>query len=214
MESEIYRPEERRRSGHQMLDVVTSICALGISFVSIYMAYDNGRDMQKLVHANSWPVLQLGSGNAPDDGHMLQIGFHLRNAGIGPARIHTFEFLVDKAPLNRGGYLLREIVEACCAKALKEALAKAGGDELAALGIESTSPIANTFLSPNEERRALGWPRTEANAAVWDVVDDARKHGRIQMRACYCSVFDECWVVEPNVFPPREVASCSEKGKH
>jgi hypothetical protein len=28
------------------------------------------------------------------------------------------------------------------------------------------------------------------------------------MRACYCSVFDECWVAEARTFPPRQVERC------
>jgi hypothetical protein len=206
METEVHVPEEHRKSGHKMLDIVTSLCALGISAISIFMAYDNGRDMQKLVHASSWPVLQLGSGNMTDKREQ-QISFALRNAGIGPARIHTFEFVVDAATISRG-YLIREIAEACCAEAFKAALAKTGGDALAALDHSFSTPVANTFLSPNQETQALGWPRTERNAVLWDAVDDARKNGRIATRACYCSVFDECWLAEPRVFPPRQMAKC------
>jgi hypothetical protein len=51
--------------------------------------------------------------------------------------------------------------------------------------------MAHTFLSLNEEATALPWPRTDDNQALWKAVDQARQHGRITMRVCYCSVFDE-----------------------
>jgi hypothetical protein len=210
--SEIHVPEARK-TGHHLVDMATSLFALLVSSISIYMAYDNGRDMQKLVHASSWPVLQLGSGNNRDGQPML--AFNLLNAGIGPARVHTFEYLVSTGPNGTGkvvvvneGYLMEQIAEACCAEVFKAAKAKAGG-AYQALGDIGTRPISRTFLSPKEVTTALGWSRTEANGHLWDTIDQARKDGRIDMRACYCSVFDECWVAEPNTFPPRKVASCA-----
>jgi hypothetical protein len=210
MESEVRGFEEPPRSGHKLLDMITSTCALVISAISIYMAYDNGRDMQRLVHANSWPVLTLNSSNSggrSSDGSLqLSLSFGLRNAGIGPARIHSFEFLVDKVPVR--GPWPYTLVAACCPDLWKKALADAGGKDYKAVGDEFTWPIAGTFLSPGEGASALGWPRSEANAAIWDAVDEARKQGRIATRACYCSVFDECWVAEPGTFPPRSVSRC------
>jgi len=209
MESEVRTFEEPPRSGHKLLDMITSTAALVISAISIFMAYDNGRDMQKLVHANSWPVLTLGSSNSGGykDGKVeLSLGFSVRNAGIGPARIHSYEFLVDKKPVE--GPWPYTIVAACCPEVWKKALAAAGGKDHRAIGDEFTGPIAGTFLSPGESTRSLTWPRTDSNGPLWDAVDEARKRGRIATRACYCSVFDECWVAEPGTFPPRSVPRC------
>ena len=88
---------EPHKTGHHLFDLVVSTCALLISGISIYMAYHTGHSMEKLVHSNSWPFLQMGSGNAGDDGK-LAIGFSVVNAGTGPARVHTFEFRVDGRP--------------------------------------------------------------------------------------------------------------------
>lgn len=204
MESEVRGFEEPPRSGHKLLDMVTSTCALVISAISIYMAYDNGRDMQRLVHANSWPVLTLGSGNS--DGGKMSMSFGVRNGGIGPARIHSFEFLVDGAPVK--GPPPYTLAQACCPEAWKKALAAADGKDYKAVDGEYTSRVSQTFLSPGESKDALTWPRTETNGALWDAVDEARKRGRIATRTCYCSVFDECWVAEPGTFPPRSVSRC------
>ena len=78
------------------------------------------------------------------------------------------------------------------------------------LGIDYTQPIASSFISPREEATALRWPRTDKNQELWQLVDAARQQGRITMRACYCSVFDECWVAESKLFPPRPVESCDK----
>jgi hypothetical protein len=206
MEAPAFEPPERRPTGHQLLDIVTSVCALVISFVSIFMAYDNGRDMQRLVHANSWPVLQLGSGNAGDKpGHRV-LGFKVRNAGIGPARIHRFDLLVDGKPV-RDEYLIRGLVQASSPEAWKAARAKTTEDR-EALGSNWSRPISRTFLAPGEEAVAFGWPATEINEPLWRLVDEARQAGRITTRVCYCSVFDECWVADGKAFPPAPVDRC------
>src|SRR5262249_51994832 len=61
-------PTRPHRSGLPLLDLVISVCALVMSGVSIFMANENSNSMQDLVHANSWPFLQLDSGNTSDDG--------------------------------------------------------------------------------------------------------------------------------------------------
>jgi hypothetical protein len=198
------RPEVRKTGQHK-LDMITSICALGISAISIFMAWDNGNDMQKLVHASSWPALELGSGNHGTDG--FAISFSLKNAGIGPARVHTFAFFVDHKKIQ-SPYLMAGIAELCCSKEWTSGLARTGGDFLRVLGADMSRPIASTFLSPHEEVTAVRWPRTDENLPVWKAVDQARQQGRITMRVCYCSVFDECWIADQESFPPRAVASC------
>jgi hypothetical protein len=198
------RPEVRR-TGQHTLDMITSVCALMISAVSIYMAWDNGHDMQRLVHANSWPALQLGSGNRHDG--TRQMAFTLENAGIGPARLHTFAFFVD-GKKARAEFMLAGIAEACCGEEWTRGLGRNGGDYHAVLGDYGSRPIAQTFLSPKEETTVFRWPRTEDNKVIWDAMDDARQTRRISIRVCYCSVFDECWVADSNWFPPREISAC------
>jgi hypothetical protein len=198
------RPEVRKTGQHK-LDMITSICALGISAISIFMAWDNGNDMQKLVHASSWPALELGSGNSSTNG--FGIAFSIKNAGIGPARVHTFAFFVDHKKMQ-SVYLIAGIVELCCSKEWTSGLARTGGDFHRLLGGDMSRPIASTFLSPGEEVTAVRWPRTDDNLTVWNAVDQARQQGRITMRVCYCSVFDECWIADQESFPPRSVASC------
>ena len=123
-----------------------------------------------------------------------------------PPRIHRLDVLVDGVDVsNRNGALIHFLVEACCGDAYKKALARAGGDPVAALGADMTRPVARTFLSPRQEANVLLWPKTEANSEIWTSVDQARRKGRISLRACYCSVFDECWIAQTYTFPPRKV---------
>jgi hypothetical protein len=210
---EFERPEapERRHTGNHLLDVITGVCAVVISIISIFMAVQNGHHMEKLVHANSWPAIELSSSNGDGHGNRVLI-FALQNAGIGPARLHRFDLLVDGKAI-RGNYALTGILDGCCAETLRRVWPQTPGhpakrDWGDALGVDTTSPIVNSFLSPRQEVAALSWPRTDRNKDVWDAMDAARQAGRITMRVCYCSVFDECWVAESHKFPPRPVDDC------
>jgi hypothetical protein len=202
MEAHTHAYVEHHKTGHHLLDVVVSVCALITSTVSILLAYHTGHNMERLVHANSWPALQLRSSNSGADGRVL--GFNITNAGIGPARIHTMEFLVDGVAIE-WRQDVAPLLEACCAEPFRrarDATGKRWDDNL------YTYPIAGSFLSPRESVPAFGWRRGDAEAEVWEALDRARIDRRVTMRVCYCSVFDECWLVETVKFPPGPVSSC------
>jgi len=200
---------EPRKTGHRNLDLVISACALFMSAVSIYMAYHTGISMERLVHANSWPFLQIESGNTgPNPGtDGDEIYFSVKNAGTGPARLHSLEFLLDGRPM-RESFALDQIALNCCRTARDAVVGAAGEHPLDAFGTVNTAPIAPGFLAPGDDVTFLSWRKTPANAALWEAIDQARYTRRIAVRACFCSVFDECWIAQTNQFPPRPVHEC------
>lgn len=198
---------EPRKTGHRWLDMVVALLALFMSVLSIFVAQHTSQTMERLVHANSWPFLQLGSGNANDD-RQPELALVVSNVGTGPARIHAFDVLVDGQPISRERNMTYGVIEACCSDTFQAAVTRAGGDHIAAVGYDLTTPASQIFLASNEDVSPMRWTRNDTNAELWRAVDMARQTGRIQMRACYCSVFDECWIAETNVFPPTPVASC------
>ena len=199
---------EPRRTGHRNWDLLASVVAITISAASLFTAYHTSHSMERLVHASSWPALQLDSSNETAEG-AATLTFDIHNTGVGPAQIHDFKIVVDGQPVSSQGWLIDNLAESCCSEARAEALAAAGGDRLAMLGPDTTNRVASRSLAPNEWVSAIRWPKTDGNAALWRQVDLARQSGRIQMRACYCSVFDECWVANSHKFPQQPVRSCS-----
>jgi len=186
--------------------MAVALSALLISVTSIFVAYNSNQSMERLTRASSWPFLQLGSGNSSDDG-TPELAFGVSNVGTGPARVYAFHVEVDGRPLPPRAHLLTELLEACCAQEFAAASARAGG-KVAAMGSDMSQPVGRHFLAPNSEILALRWPRTPANEALWRALDDARQSGRITMSACYCSVFDDCWIAHSDSFPPETVRSC------
>jgi hypothetical protein len=47
---------------------------------------------------------------------------------------------------------------------------------------------------------------TDSNADIWHRLDVARL--QLKMRACYCSVFDECWQTDLQQTSAKRVRSC------
>jgi len=196
------------RSGLPLFDLIISVCALVMSAVSIFMANQNSNSMQDLVHANSWPFLQVDSGNTSDDGtqHVLQFG--VSNAGVGPARIYSSAFLVDGRPVH-GTDIFAKIARGCC-ESEYQSITAGTTNPYDALGDVMTSIVAPKVLAARDSVVALRWARTDRNAALWAAIDQARQHGRITMRVCYCSVFNECWIGESNELP-KPSSACVEQ---
>ncbi len=199
-------PNDPRRTGHRWLDMVVAFSALLISVVSIFVAQQSNQSMERITRASAWPFIQIGSGNASDGG-AAELNFSISNVGTGPARVYAYDVQVDGRPLPPGGHLLTRILQACCNAEFEAAIARTGG-EIAAMGPEMSSPVAERFIAPNGEITSLRWPRSEENRALWTALDSARQGGRITTTVCYCSVFDECWIARSNSFPPQETNSC------
>lgn len=202
----IPNPQDPKKSAHRWLDLTVALSALLVSVVSIFVGYASNQSMERVARAGAWPFVQLGSGNASNDGRQ-ELAFGVTNVGTGPARVYTFQMEVDGRPLPEG-HLLTNLLRACCDRAFSAAIARTGS-RAAAMGFELSTPVARRFLASSTEVDAERWPRSEQNAAIWDALDHARQAGRIAMSACYCSVFEECWYARSNSFPPQQIRSCS-----
>jgi hypothetical protein len=186
---------ERTKPNHHWFDLTISICALITSALSMYVAYNNDESLERLVHANSWPFLQMDDGNGDDQGNSV-LYFSVTNEGTGPARVHSLSISYDGQPLpmNRdfGTALFQH----------------AGIDTHGHTVITRSNSVSRRFLGPRQNVIAWAWSRTADNAAIWYALDEARQQGHITMQACYCSVFDECWIAQTNRFPPQPTRAC------
>ena len=52
----------------------------------------------------------------------------------------------------------------------------------------------------------LSLPRRADNDPIWQKLDHARRE--VKFRACYCSVFDECWIGSLKDLEPKRVDRC------
>ena len=183
-----------------------ALSAIFVSMCSLYLAHNSSSAMERLVKASSWPFIQLESGNTGEDRVTPDLAFIVSNAGTGPARVHSFDLLVDGQPVEQSNVLVR-LLQACCDDVYTAETAE-HENPYEVLGVIYTRPVAPTLIAPNDEVVAMGWPRTETNERLWQAFDQARQEGRITTRACYCSVFDECWRVESGELPVQQANAC------
>jgi hypothetical protein len=193
-ESEL--PPEIRKTGHRMADMAVAFSALFVSLCSLGIALHHGRTMQRLVEANSRPFIQFvfrvgdyAVGNSATQALTLMIS----NPGAGAARIERFSVLLDGRAVDNAGDALMHL---------------AGLNSSEALGSMSYSDAAPSYVKAGSDELVLRWPRTEKNAAAWDRVSAAGPD-RLSFEACYCSIFDECWIEKSAVFRPTPVKSCA-----
>ncbi len=179
------------KTGHSLFDFILGGTAVFLSMVSVFIAVHHGQTMEKLVEANSWPNLSYGTGNQNDNGTQDEISFVVRNTGVGPARIDTFELFYKGKPMAN----LHDLNAAWSPKPNVK-------------HFYDTSTIVDEVLPAREAISFLGLPRDKNPPEIWDALNKERFEVRV--RACYCSVFDECWVMDSaQRRPQRQTGECT-----
>jgi hypothetical protein len=183
-EPEVHSHHHGSHSGHRWFDITASVCAMVVSFASLYLAIHHGHVMTEMAEANarmvtatSWPRVSFSTSNVDSTGQTPQIRLTLTNKGIGPARIEGMELSYDGKPVAGAEALLN----ACCSNdkgaALQRWISSANGE----------------ILRPGEEKNFLRFNKV-ADAQQWARLADLP--AKIAVKVCYCSVFDECWVTQ------------------
>lgn len=189
----------RQHAVHRLFDMAMAIAIVLVSLGSLYVSLHTGSTMERLVEqnsrlvrANSMPLLQFGTGNVTPDGSP-EINLQVSNVGTGPARIVWFEIRQED------GRLVRHY---------RDLLPK--GKKLSRRDAAIfTSPIAPSMMSAGGERTLLSWPRPAAGSPTlpsWERLNKSRF--RLRVEACYCSLFDECWLTRAAADVPRRIATC------
>jgi hypothetical protein len=171
-----------------------AIGAIIIAAVSLWVAFDTERtnrelvaSQRQLVAANSWPFVQI-SENDHDPGGGPGITLMLMNQGIGPAKLETFELFWKGKP-QRGP---EEFLSACCGL-------PAGTD--VPIMISSTHSMV---LRAGGILNFIALTSTADGAASVSALRSGLHD--LSFRYCYCSVFDECWLVNRSFGKPADLS--------
>lgn len=187
-----------------VFDAVMPISVLLLSIGSLYVALHTGSAMdklvahnEKLVKAQSTPILQYGTSNYEVATERLALSFVVGNVGTGPARVHWVRVRDgDKLHAHFQPWLLSQSSQEEQQEVMQNDLI--------------TSDIDGGVLPVREERRLLFWVKPPAEQtlarAVWDRANISRSKLRVEV--CYCSVFDECWEHRFGDGPAKPVAQC------
>ena len=170
--------------GHLMITVPTFVISLALAYATFVQA-DATRKIQR---SETWPYVSYGTGNMSDEGKQ-EISLSLGNGGVGPARVKALELRYDGKPMSNP----RQFLEACC-----------GYDP------DNPTPFVSGpvtgVLRPGQQIDFIRLAETPENKAIWDRLQTER--WKVAVRACYCSIFDDCWVMESGSLDPQEVDNC------
>ena len=181
-------PEQHHaaHTGHRWLDILLAHTAMFVSVISLVVAVEHGRTMERMadanarmVQANSWPFLQFSTHNLDEHGN-ANVRLVLSNEGIGPARIETVELWWNGKPMSSP----QGLIEACCATTPTERSQLHGT-------VWSFGNLAPSILRAGDHTNFFTMISNPHNTDVWSKFNVERD--KITVRVCYCSVFDECW---------------------
>jgi len=189
------------RTGHRALDLVIAGSAILISCISLLVAIEHGRTMQQLVAANSWPLLQVSTGNVDDRSGKQIITLQIQNVGIGPAIVKSFYAEYHGSRFSDA----EAILKACCGE-----VPPLAGNQIAP-GDPLTNRVEGTVMKGGEDRNFLQLRRMARNEPVWRVLNDERF--KIRYHACYCSVLGHCWQSDLTGLEALAVNSCRRPSK-
>jgi hypothetical protein len=193
-----HRPRSRRT--HKVeglprwLELALAVTALITSISSIVLAIGNGQSMDKLVRANSIPYLQGGFSDITAEGADV-LTLDLLNRGVGPAHEKSLRVRVD-------GRYVRSVKELIAASVGPEA----AGNAAPAIERISKNRVPTRFIPGGETQTVFRFAKTDENARFWDRLSKAQSRWNVDF--CYCSVFDECWMVRSKWVEPQPVKQC------
>ena len=183
------RPRRRWRS-RRLLEVSMGLGVLLISAVSLFVAYSANRTQERMLAASVWPSLMAGTSNATTDGGK-QVTVDLLNRGVGPARIRWAEVRYKDKALAGPSALLA----ACCGTT----------EQAAAVSIINTS-IQRRVVGAGEWIQAMRVRPLDTPTPAYDALSAALPD--LRTRLCYCSVLDECWLLDSGKSEPDRVREC------
>ena len=188
----MHQPEvepNRPRGGGQstLLDRVLAGAAMFVALSSLALSVYEARMTREHDKISVWPYVSAFNS---DSGGVYS--YNVRNVGLGPALVRSFQVRVDGKPRANWG----EVAEALL-----------GGDSAAAVGRTPnayTSFGHGTVLLPGARLALLELGPGPA-AAPFHRAAERRMHARI----CYCSLYDDCWLVDTErADEPQPVREC------
>jgi hypothetical protein len=170
---------------------VTSLAAIAVSVIALFVAWDQANVMPAQQHAEVWPALPIESRLDTAEAKWSK-DLKVTNDGIGPAIVESVTAAKEETTLTTWEDLAQFI-----------------------------SPEVETGLFTGYSQREILAPGESALLArpSWDNPSDEEKtiireflsrFWTMDLNICFCSVYDQCWSEKYNstASKPRPVDSC------
>ena len=170
--------------GHLLITVPAFVISIALAYATFVQA----EATRKIQQSDTWPYVSYGTSNVTDAG-VEEISFKLGNDGMGPARLKQLEFIYDGQPMKTP----RQFLQRCCGDSPQH----------------PTSFMSSQFevvLRPGEQTQFIRLAKRPENAVIWDRLQEER--WKVAIRACYCSIFDDCWILDSRQPDPQPIDTC------
>jgi hypothetical protein len=180
--------QQHHQTGHRGLDIVLGVSAVVISMISMFLAIQHGRVMEKMVQASTWPYVEAGYSTGNSDGSP-HVTVWVINKGVGPARVDSVEVFYEGVAQSDPQELLRSILKPSDPSRHFRVI---------------QSDVIQGVLSSRELVNVVDLDPRDYDPADYSRVQKAIQ--KLQMRVCYCSVLEECSVIDTRRTPVRAVS--------
>jgi hypothetical protein len=178
-------PDRPRRVGVPAVDLIIAICVALISVASLWVAVRSSQLQERTLAASVWPHLEVLSSDLTENGTPI-IVYTVKNQGVGPALLTWFAMSYDGRVFGDP----RQMLEACCGFS----------------GNAITSTIHDRVLAARESIDFIKVLPKSMTLSQYRRLDEGAN--RVSVSACYCSVLDDCWMLESLRREPIPVRKC------
>ena len=179
-------------TGRGWLDVTLGVSAVFISLMSLFLAIQHGRVMERMVEASTWAFVTVNFSNADLTTFSNHTRLTVMNKGVGAAKVEDLEVFY-KGVAQPGPRALMAAVLGPDAKDIHGYI---------------KSDVQGVVLSAKEEVNFLDFNVNSYSPEQYTTLTQAMS--TLQFRACYCSVLDECAVFDSrkDSRQPEAVKAC------
>jgi hypothetical protein len=178
-------------TGHRWLDVVLGVSAVFISLMSLVLAIQHGKAMERMVEVSSWPYVAVQNANANPDGSPRFVVW-ITNSGVGPAKVESVELFYDGVAQPGARSLIR-------------AMLKINDPNRTIHFLQSD--VVGTVLPARERLNLFDLLPGQVSPEEYQTLRE--QSSKVEARICYCSVFDECSVADQRLDRrPKPVKVC------
>lgn len=157
--------------------MIVALAAVLISLCALVATIYEANLQRKGQLLSVWPNLSVVTKKG-DNGYHIAVA----NKGLGPALVKTFRVEVDNQPV----YSWQETIESL---------------DISGNFHTQTHSISSNIISANEETIAFAVSDTTIGNLL------SKADARIQIEICYCSVYEDCWLVKKDE-PVKVVEKC------
>lgn len=162
--------------------------------VALYAALGESQAVRQQTAATVWPYVQVTIRDFVQD-DSADFLLEVANAGVGPAKMRDMQLRIDGEVYRDWRAVLTSFLDAQTAQSVRY----------------GRSDVTGRVLAPGD---ALVSFRTSDRLTV-EAMQSAVYGGRVSLRYCYCSIFDDCWSAEISAMggpDPAPVDECPAYG--